>query len=983
MASTSRSARCATTRSRFLGGPIRSIVFVVLVSYWAAQADAVEPVTLRPADQIPSTTAPDLQTIVTGTLKLKWDRTALDAIGWEAVGLDKNVSADDAGELSFPVVAGSTVGFDSVGDRPAVLSTIQIKTGGAFMLSAGGSRLAMGNLRLRLERGGSWTVSSTLGDDPAAQVVFMLSPVLVDSRSDTGSLRIAGDLHISEQWAHRLDTPEMMSRPIGVLTLSAVYSGLDDGQGNEETDNSFGSASGDPARGTGTGPDVIVGAVQALRFYGNDFNMIAAFAVGTTSCNIGDFWLNWFANTNQHPVIAQNMFRLMDGRYEQIGMSWLKHGFFATSGSLCSGAGGCSGDFSGRHLGVGCSDVYSASLNGQPVNLGPRSDVNPHTGEFVYPWSAPFPTPLIGRRLQVLIDDLVPDWNPGAIYFVEGHYVSPDDATAGNQDNNASYRRMTVAGSLGALSFGLSGPTFREQPAIRAWQDTDPSVVETDVRVPGEGLFILAAKASDLGNGLWRYEYAMQNLNSDRAAQTFGLPIDPGASVTNIGFHDVAYHSGEPFNSTDWTGVVGNGRVTWSTDPYVLHPNANALRWGTLYNFRFDADVPPQATTVTIDLFKPGALTVVSAGSIGPSHPPPDCNTNGIDDPCDIACGLSGGPCDVPGCGQSSDLDGNGVPDECDPDCNNNGVPDGFDISSGASEDCSGNTVPDECEPDDDGDGIVNECDDCPEDPDNDVDGDGVCAPEDQCPDDPTKILPEQCGCGEPETDSDHDFVPDCVDNCPDIFNFTQADPDGDGFGTPCDNCFLIPNPDQSDLDGDGAGDVCDPCPQETPDDQDGDGVCAPEDQCPLDSGKTAPGVCDCGTPDTDTDGDGTADCADGCPLDPNKVLPGVCGCGVSDADSDGDGVEDCREECPFDADKLEPGMCGCGVADDDTDGDTIVDCLDQCPGLDDRIDSDHNGVPDCFERIPAVSTWGVIVLALLLLTAGKIAFGRQARPAE
>ena len=71
------------------------------------------------------------------------------------------------------------------------------------------------------------------------------------------------------------------------------------------------------------------------------------------------------------------------------------------------------------------------------------------------------------------------------------------------------------------------------------------------------------------------------------------------------------------------------------------------------------------------------------------------------------------------------------------------------------------------------------------------------------------------------------------------------------------------------------------------------------------------------------------------------------------------------------------------GVADDDTDGDTIVDCLDQCPGLDDRIDSDHNGVPDCFERIPAVSTWGVIVLALLLLTAGKIAFGRQARPAE
>ena len=26
-----------------------------------------------------------------------------------------------------------------------------------------------------------------------------------------------------------------------------------------------------------------------------------------------------------------------------------------------------------------------------------------------------------------------------------------------------------------------------------------------------------------------------------------------------------------------------------------------------------------------------------------------------------------GGPCDVPGCGQSTDCNGNGVPDECDP----------------------------------------------------------------------------------------------------------------------------------------------------------------------------------------------------------------------------------------------------------------------------------------------------------------------------
>jgi len=42
-----------------------------------------------------------------------------------------------------------------------------------------------------------------------------------------------------------------------------------------------------------------------------------------------------------------------------------------------------------------------------------------------------------------------------------------------------------------------------------------------------------------------------------------------------------------------------------------------------------------------------------------------DCNQNGIDDACDIDCGTPGGPCDVPGCGQSEDCNGNGQPDEC------------------------------------------------------------------------------------------------------------------------------------------------------------------------------------------------------------------------------------------------------------------------------------------------------------------------------
>ena len=80
-----------------------------------------------------------------------------------------------------------------------------------------------------------------------------------------------------------------------------------------------------------------------------------------------------------------------------------------------------------------------------------------------------------------------------------------------------------------------------------------------------------------------------------------------------------------------------------------------------------------------------------------------DCNLNDIADGCDVDCGASGGPCDVPGCGGSADCNGNAVPDECESDCNGNGVPDDCDIAAclpgdSLCADCNGNDIPDECE---------------------------------------------------------------------------------------------------------------------------------------------------------------------------------------------------------------------------------------------------------------------------------------------
>lgn len=357
------------------------------------------------------------------------------------------------------------------------------------------------------------------------------------------------------------------------------------------------------------GPDVIVGDLPSVQFWGS-VGGIHAYSVGTTSCNVGDMDLDWISSTPSHPVIGQNMFRLKDGRIEQIGQSWLKHAFAAVNNGIC---GSCNGHL-GSRLGVGCSDPYSAGLNGGQSRLGPRSEVNATTGVFPYPYHIGWQQTgnAIYKRLQVRNEDIQPSMNPGAIYFVEGHYVTLDDATWENQNNNVSYRRIVVNSPS---NISPAGVTERTIPAIIAWADhglgvnqPDPDVQIRKINVPNDGLFWLATKATDNGDGTWHYEYAIQNISSDRSGGSFSIPLMPGVSVTNTGFHDVDYHSGEPLDNTDWNVAVSASEIAWSSpQTFAQNPNSNALRWSTLYNFWFDADVAPAADdgTVTLGLFKP------------------------------------------------------------------------------------------------------------------------------------------------------------------------------------------------------------------------------------------------------------------------------------------------------------------------------------------------------------------------------------------
>ncbi len=369
-----------------------------------------------------------------------------------------------------------------------------------------------------------------------------------------------------------------------------------------------------------SGPDVTVFTLSSVGNYGAAGG-IRGYSVGTVSCNIGTQPLNWCDNAGgcglgttsaDHPVIAQNVYRLKNDRFEQIGASWLKHGFVSTNSSQSGcGTGSCQAPpLGGNQLGVGCTDPYGSGLNGSRP-LGRRSEVNATTGVFPHPIGGGGSTAQAwNQRMAVAEVDVDPALNGGARYFVEGHYVAPDDAASGNALNNASYREVLVSGT--EFNLLVQGTTVRQRAAIQGWQAIDPTVQLVNVDVPGAIVqrFHVARKVIEVTPGtLWRYEYAVHNLNSDRSADRLGINFAGATIFSNIGFRDVNSHSNEPYDTADWPVTTNGNLIQWQAPVFTASPsNGNAIRWGTMYSFWFEANRPPeQISGHTLRLFTPGS----------------------------------------------------------------------------------------------------------------------------------------------------------------------------------------------------------------------------------------------------------------------------------------------------------------------------------------------------------------------------------------
>jgi hypothetical protein len=377
------------------------------------------------------------------------------------------------------------------------------------------------------------------------------------------------------------------------------------------------------------GPDVIVGDLPSMQQFGSDGTQVGL-GVGTTSCNNGNVELDWFALPSvDHPVIPQAFYRMSGGatnndRFEQIGQSWLKHAFTALQNNACSF--GCTPAANGTHLGVGCSDPYGASLNASQSGLGSRAWVNPYTGAYTSNSADHSGHSHTGTSHRILVEqnDLNTTLNPGATYFAEAQYVTPHEyawcqSHAGqcNMYNNASYRQFTVSGTT-SFTFSSVGSTVRMTPAINAWTGASISTIEPAAGLDGRAY--LAYKVSGPVEGVYHYEYAINNQNLDRGIQSFSVPLGCGINVSNVAFHAPPNHPGfsndgtlnnAGYSNVAWGPTVTSSIISWNSETMAQNQNANALRWGTTYNFRFDSNRPPQNMYAIVGFFKSGSPIAV------------------------------------------------------------------------------------------------------------------------------------------------------------------------------------------------------------------------------------------------------------------------------------------------------------------------------------------------------------------------------------
>lgn len=418
-----------------------------------------------------------------------------------------------------------------------------------------------------------------------------------------------GDLVAGPALAEALDAEVLSGMVVGSgwLDLSVAATQAGDDQLLASSDGSRGlSCSGRPFwPQDGHVVDVALTHIGVVQYQGTESTEGTEWvklAPSATLKNVGTGDVPWIAKfeenilyphepEDQHPYLVWSLYRIHDGRIEQLAVSGAKHAFNTINRNCDISCGYLSGDV----LGPGCEDDYGAETNDQNGLMGPRDEIKASRGRFESIGSffdenkdgtqevdsGPFE-----NRLLVDAEELEFE---GAEYFVDAWYVVQCDADIWN---SMGYRQVDPeAGQSGGWTFGLvsgyrPGPVIDEWLAegFSGWSGHATAVVPSSS--PGgdcpenrpQGHARMLVRVEPEPDGRYRYIYALQNFDIDRGIDRVTIPLADGASVSDISV------SGPDISG--WSGSSTSGEIVFETAD-------RHMPWMALYNFEFVSSASP------------------------------------------------------------------------------------------------------------------------------------------------------------------------------------------------------------------------------------------------------------------------------------------------------------------------------------------------------------------------------------------------------
>ncbi len=490
----------------------------------------------------------------------------------------------------------------------------ELATIGQMNLTASGHTIDLSNFSIRPSRSNSLTLEVV---NQAGQVIFNLTHIHSKVNLNEGSLTLKNmDIKLSQSAAMSLNRPELAGFNLGVAYMTSQLQLPPEVDASQLMRGSCSASNAQWHDGVNCLTDVSLINMSSIQQVNSIGNMIAV-APSATLSNIGTADVPWYEkfttsangtypapyNADHHPFLIWNMYRLVDGRLEQLGASGIKHAFFTVNvGCTCSGGSILWAENSPVNNGV-CTDTYGVGNNNSPSAVGIREEVDANLGTWeqcgsifapngtapgpcsAENFSIPFST--LERRLYVDNADFE---TPGAEYYLEGWYVIRDDI---NIFNSMGFRKVTPSGSGTSWTFNLDGG-YQSGPVSDLWVDPNsPGPMATSELIDNSlGHMRVISKAEDLGGGNYRYTYAVMNYDFSTGTKAFSVPSSTAPSVT--AFDDPDYDS-----NNDWTFSSGNSTLTWEP------PTVDDFQpWGTLFIYEIEIDQAPvnsQATVIDND----------------------------------------------------------------------------------------------------------------------------------------------------------------------------------------------------------------------------------------------------------------------------------------------------------------------------------------------------------------------------------------------